>query len=764
MPLAPGTRLGPYEIVAPIGAGGMGEVYRATDTRLGRTVAIKTLNGEHMERFEREARAIAALNHPHICALHDVGALPNGTGYLVMEFIDGAPLLSPSKPGPLGVSEALRFAVQIAQALEAAHAKGITHRDLKPANILVTSTGAKLLDFGLAQVAPASTADNLTRSLGITQAGTVIGTAAYMSPEQAEGKPVDARSDIFSFGLVLYEMLAGRRPFAADSALATMAAILHKDPAPIGTTPALEAIVARCLKKSPADRFQSMREVRAALEIAALDASSGSTLNRSAAVTAPMPAVQQTPSIAVLPFANMSRDADDEYFSDGLAEEIIGALTQVPGLKVIARTSAFVFKGKNEDIRKIAETLGVTSILEGSVRRAGTKLRVTAQLVNATDGSPLWSHRYDREMTDIFAIQDEISAAIVNELKVNLTGHSLVKRAVTDVAAYEAVLEARHHLMRFTPATLERARKCLERAVSVDPDYPMAHVWWAEYHLGLATIGTSDPRQVMIEAEAAARRALELDESLAEAHAILGQIRAALEYDWTASDAHYRRSLALNPSSAAVHFSYAYWCLRPTGRLPEALAEIDRALELDPLSPYFRFGRAYVLLFTGQDKEAAIAAERTFDLDPDYFLSLFVLGYIRSRQGRSEEAIAMSERAIQVHGRFPMTVMVLGLAYAAAGRFDDARQILAELKQMAAKVYSSAGAVAIMYTALGELDEAFEWADRAVDQRDPQILSVKTSPVYQPLRSDARYRTLLGKMNLATPSSGRFPASSPPEA
>src|SRR5271155_1368327 len=410
MALNAGTRLGPYEILAPIGAGGMGEVYRALDTRLGRTVAIKVLKGPHGDRFEQEARAIAALNHPHICQIYDTGP-----DYLVLEYVEGSAL-----SGPLPVEEALRLALQMAAALEAAHAKGITHRDLKPANILVTKEGVKLLDFGLAKVSGAK-----DQSVTHTMAGTILGTAAYMSPEQAEGKPADARSDVFSFGAVLYEMLSGRRAFEGESAVSTMAAVLHEEPRRLEAPPALERVVMRCLEKQAARRFQTMAGLREALgKVAQARASA-----------------QQQPSIAVLPFANMSRDADDEYFSDGLAEEIINALTQVSGLKVIARTSAFAFKGKNEDIRKIAEALGVTNVLEGSVRRAGNRLRVTAQLIHAADGTHLWSQRYDREMTDVFAVQDEMAAAITGALQVKLTGKPATRTHEPNLPAYEAFLK-----------------------------------------------------------------------------------------------------------------------------------------------------------------------------------------------------------------------------------------------------------------------------------------------------------------------------------
>ncbi len=743
MPFSASELLGPYEIIEPIGAGGMGEVYKARDTRLGRTVAIKTLHREHGDRFEREARAIAALNHPNICALYDVGTLASGEGYLVMEFIEGAPL-----SGPLEHDTALRYAVQIADALSAAHLKGITHRDLKPANILVTPSGIKLLDFGLALLSRSGDSGSravtdATATIGLTQAGTILGTAAYMSPEQAEGKAVDARSDIFSFGLVLYEMLSGRRAFTGDSQIAIMAAILHKEPSTVQTTPALENILARCLRKLPAERFQLMAQVKEAL-LAPASASSAPLVTQ--AVPAP---VERVPSIAVLPFANMSRDGEDEYFSDGLAEEIISALTQVAGLKVIARTSAFAFKGKNEDIRRIAETLGVSSILEGSVRRAGPKIRVTVQLVRAEDGTHLWSQRYESEMTDVFAIQDEISAAIVKQLQLNLTGHSLVKRAVTNAAAYDATLEGRHHLNNFTPASAGRARQCFERAIALDPQYAPAYAGLAEYHVVHATVGRLDPREELAHGDQAAQRAVELDALLPEAHAIAGQIRAELDYNWRVSEQHYQRAIASNPAAAGVHFSYGYWCLRPTGRLNEALAEIERALELDPLSLYFHFGRAYLLMFVGRDDEAAAAARQVFERDPDYFLAQFILSFVLARLGHADEAVALAERALQVHGRYSMSLLVAGAVYAVAGRREQAEKILTELEALTVNSYSAAGAMALVNSLLGNMDETVRWAERAITLRDPQVLGIKTTPAYANLRSDPRYPALLAKMNLS---------------
>jgi serine/threonine protein kinase len=443
MPLSPGSKLGSYEILAPIGAGGMGEVYKARDTRLERTVAIKVAAAKFSESFEREARAVAALNHPNICTLYDVGA-----DYLVLEYVEGAPVC-----GPMPEENALKLAIQIAGALEEAHGKGILHRDLKPSNILVTVKGvAKLLDFGIAK---------LEADLDTTQtmAGGLMGTPMYMAPEQAEGKPADRRSDVFSFGAVLYEMLTGRRAF--DS----LAAVVRDSPRPLEAPAEVAGIVTRCLAKSAVDRFQTMAELKSALE-------------RLAA----RPAERQ-PSIAVLPFANMSRDSDDEYFSDRLAEEIMNTLAHLPGLKVTARTSSFAFRGKEQDIRKIAEVLNVRTILEGSVRRSGSRIRVTAQLINAQDGYHLWSERYDREMADVFAMQDEIAAAIAGALEVKLVGRRPAPRYRPNLLAYEAFLKGRHELAKSTPESSARARRHFEQAIALDPAYSEPYAELGHYYL-----------------------------------------------------------------------------------------------------------------------------------------------------------------------------------------------------------------------------------------------------------------------------------------
>ena len=501
MSLTAGTRLGPYEILALLGTGGMGEVWKARDTRLNRLVAVKRLAGQHSDRFEQEARAIAALNHPNICQVHDVGA-----DYLVLEFIEGQTLADRlvGRAGGLAPEEALRIARQIAEGLEEAHQAGILHRDLKPGNVMITTKGAaKLLDFGLARLV--SVDADVTR----TQDGTVLGTPAYMSPEQAEGKPLDARSDIFSFGAVLYEMLSGTRAFARDDCVQVMNAVIRDEPPSLQTSPLLERVVRRCLQKSPGRRFQTMGELRAVLDQPA---------------TEPSPPIEREPSIAVLPFANMSADKENEYFSDGLAEEIINVLANVPGLKVAGRTSSFFFRGKDVEFEEIGERLNVDHILEGSVRKAGTRIRVTAQLIKVADGFHLWSERYDRELTDIFAVQDEVTHAIATALQVKLSPETApLRRQAPDLRAYEAYLKALDQWSRPTSESLVRVKEFLDRAIALDPEFAPARTRsLGLYYTMLASLGIRPTREVIPLARAAVDEALRIEPSLPEAHALRG--------------------------------------------------------------------------------------------------------------------------------------------------------------------------------------------------------------------------------------------------
>jgi TolB-like protein/predicted Ser/Thr protein kinase len=706
MPLSPGEKLGPYEILASIGAGGMGEVYKATDTRLGRTVAIKTLHVEHSDRFERESRSIAALNHPNICQLYDVG--PN---YLVMEFIEGAQL-----NGPLPLDRACRYAVEIADALSAAHAKGITHRDLKPANILVTASGIKLLDFGLALLSragdgPQRTAE-ATATVGITQAGMVLGTAAYMSPEQAEAKPVDARSDIFSFGLVFYEILSGRRAFTGDSAIAVMAAILHKEPEPLDATPALKTILARCLRKSPADRFQSMTQVKEALL-----AASGVSSPASAVSGAPQP--PSIPSIAVLPFANMSRDADDEYFSDGLAEEIINLLAHVSGLKVIARTSAFAFKGKNEDIRKIAETLGVNSVLEGSVRRAGNRLRITAQLIHAADGSHLWSERYDREMTDVFAIQDEIAQAITAALKLTLSISAVQQRYQPNLPAYEAFLKAHHQWAKLTAESIARSKEYYEQAIALDPKFALAHIGLADYFLLLAAgAGLMPAHEAMPLVRAGAQRALEIDPMLPEAHAMLGIVAGVYDYDWKEAERLFGLAMARDPVPPLVHSWYGYFFLLLLGRVGNAVEETERSLQQDPLNLMSRVVLAQCLSAAGRYEDSSTECRRILELDENNVGGYSILALNLLLHEGSSEVLPMAGKAYSLAPWSVLSIAVFAVAVRRGGDSIRAEEVLQPLRN-APQAYGAPRGLALFHLFFGEFGQTAEWLEKSIEQRDP---------------------------------------------
>jgi serine/threonine-protein kinase len=711
MALTAGTRLGPYEILAAIGEGGMGQVYRAIDTRLGRTVAIKTLTTAHTERFQQEARAIAALSHPHICILHDVGP-----DYLVMEYLDGKP-----PQGPLPLDAALRIASEVVDALDAAHTKGILHRDLKPANILLTSTGTKLLDFGLAKVTSES-ADGATGTI----AGTVLGTAAYMSPEQAQGMPADARSDVFSLGAVLYELLSGRRVFERGSLLDTLNAVVRDEPPPL-ESPAAD-VVKRCLAKQPSQRFQSMADVKAALHQLQTKASAHT---------------QATPSIAVLPFANMSRDPDDEYFSDGLAEEIINALAQVPELKVIARTSAFAFKGKHEDIRRIADALGVTNILEGSVRRAGSRVRVTAQLIHAADGSHLWSQRYDREMSDIFAVQDEIAAAIAAALKLKLVPASA--RRMPSLPAYEAYLKYRSYQWQFTPEAAERSRECLEKALALDPEFALPYVGLADYHLALSAVGGMPATEAMPRARELAQRALEIDPELPEAHAMLGIVAGHYDYDWREAERRFQLAVMREPLSPHLRQWYATFFLNSVGRADEALAQVVRINQEDPLGQIWHLMRGNILGLEHAD-EAYAAVRRSVELDPQFWLGWVHLAILCALRGEHADAMRCAEKAMAAAPWSPYSIGLMSGALANTGLVEKAEPLLDGLREAS---YGGPVGLAIYSLVRGDIDAAVEWAGKAAEQRFPVFIPLVIRPYEALFRRSAGWPAVLKTINLA---------------
>jgi len=740
MPLSEGDNLGPYQIVAPIGAGGMGQVYKAHDPRLGRDVAIKVSAQQFSDRFEREARAIAALNHPHVCQVYDIG--PN---YLVMEFIEGAPLVSKENPGPLPLDRALRYGVQICDALDAAHKRSITHRDLKPANILVTASGIKLLDFGLALLSRGGrerAAAEETATIGMTQAGTVLGTAAYMSPEQAEGKPVDARSDIFSFGLVLYEMLSGRRAFTGDSTIAIMAAIVRDEPASLESSQALQGIVTRCLRKSPADRFQSIAQVKDAL-LAATSAITQTGLHSEVSF------VERTPSIAVLPFANMGADKENEYFSDGLAEEILNLLAKIKGLKVIARTSSFAFRGKEQDIVKIAETLRVATILEGSVRRAGSRIRVTAQLIDAADGSHLWSERYDRELADVFEVQDEIAQAIAAALRLKLSGTPApLAQYKPSLPAYEALLKARYYSGIFRAEALPRAKEWYEQAIALDPKFALAHCEYGFYFLSAAIVGALPANQALPAARAQAQKALELDPSLPEGHAMLGVVAGSLDYDWTEMERRFRLAMARDPVTVNVRRWYAMGYLLRTGRAAEAIQQLELARQDDPLNLPLRFEHAVCLTAAGRDLEAAEENREILEFNPAIVAAQLELAAYHASLGELDQALANCEKAYALGPLPNVTGLLAGLLKRTLNTGDTRRAEELLQKLQPADAYGVPRGLAIYHWALQEFDAEADWIEKSIDQRDP-IAPVLVRLWYgRELRSTPRWAGLMRKLNL----------------
>jgi eukaryotic-like serine/threonine-protein kinase len=716
-----GNRFGPYELIERIGEGGMGEVWKARDTRLDRIVALKTFKDSNGTRFQQEARAIAALNHPHICQIYDVGP-----DYLVMEFIEGQPLR-----GPLPLDEALRVAIHIAGALEAAHKRGILHRDLKPANVLVNESGAKLLDFGLAKLSAKLNSARHEDLTAQTVEGTLLGTAGYMSPEQAQGKAVDERSDIFSFGAVLYELLSGRQAFPGDSMVDVLMSVIRDEPEPLDSRAA--SIVARCLAKQPAQRFQSVAELGTALE-----------------KLTPAKTADTRPSIAVLPFANMSRDPDDAFFSDGLAEEILNVLAHIPGLKVAARTSSFAFRGKEQDIRGIAEALNVRTILEGSVRRAAGRIRVTAQLIDAADGYHLWSERYDREMMDVFAVQDEIAAAIAGQLRVNLTGALPAVPRPRNLAAYEAFLAARHHWVQFTPASMEKSLSCYRRAVAADPEYALAHAGIAEYHTGTAMLAMTNPLQALPAAREAANRCLVLDPALAEGHAWKAHIDLFLDYDWAGSEQGFRRAIELSPGGGPfTRFPYAFWHFLSRARWREADAQFDKVIEIDPLYLSARLGKAMARAFQNQIEEEAAVLERALEIDSSSNMILRAFAVCQARRCRFQEAFAIIERAFELHGRWSQNITSAAIVYALAGRHADARDCVDEVLGMERECYVPAERIAAIYSLLGEMNTAFEWADKAIRQHEPYAVWIGVNFLFDAMRSDPRYPGILRKLKLA---------------
>ena len=752
MKLKEGTVLGSYSIRELLGSGGMGEVYRAMDTRLKRDVAVKVLrerlaeNSEALARFEREAQSIAALSHPNILAVHDVGS-DAGISYVVMELLEGESLRARMERTNLSTRKAIEIARQIVGGLVAAHDRGIVHRDLKPENVFLTREGlVKILDFGLAkqEVVPFShDSETAAPTFGHSQPGMVMGTLAYMSPEQVRGHAVDHLTDVFSLGVMLYEMLSGQRPYQGESSADVIGAILKEEPQDISEIDSsiplpARRIVNRCLEKNLHDRFQTARDLAFALETAA-DVGNEELIS---SAMASQPAVDDaSSSVAVIPFTNMSPDPEQEYFCEGMAEEIINSLAAVEGLRVAARSSAFQFNSKSHDAREVGAALNVKTVLEGSVRTAGRRVRVTVQLIDVDNGFQLWSERYDREMDDIFALQDEISEQVVEALKVTLgaKGKEERKRPKASVEAYQLYLKGLHNWYRREKDSLVKAASLFEQAAAEDPSYALAHAGVVNAYASLGLYGM-DPSEARAKAGTALDRALALDLELAEVRAAVGLKNTFLDWDWENGEREFEGAIETNPSYVLAYCWFSF-LLAWTKRFDEAERLASRAVELDPLSPYTNASLGLVFFAAGRHEEAVGALNEALDIDSNHLLAMWLLTATLGAMGRNDEAVSVAERAAVLTERGGFYLGWLGWAYGIAGQRDQALQIADELLSGPEGEYIRPLNLVQVYSGLGDIEQAFVWIDRALEVRDPLLFFIAL-PYNTPLRNDPRFEAV----------------------
>jgi serine/threonine protein kinase/Flp pilus assembly protein TadD len=734
-----------YRILEKLGGGGMGVVYRAEDLKLRRQVAVKFLPAELTRdeqakgRFIHEAQAASALDHPNICTVHEINETEDGRLFMVMACYEGETLKTRIARGPLRFAEAARITDQVASGLAKAHGRGIVHRDIKPANIMLTSDGpVKILDFGLARLPDAG---------GITETGTTWGTVGYMSPEQAAGGAIDHRADLWALGVVLYEMLTGRRPFPGESAPVVMFNILNGTPDPVRALRAdvpveLERVVSRALARPIWQRHRTAEELLEDLR------SVPSTADSSVSGTA-SGGLRRRPSMAVLPFVDLSPERDQEYFCEGMAEEIINALSTLEGVRIPSRTSSFQFRDRSVDVAEIGRRLHVETVLEGSIRKAGPRLRVSAQLVSVSDGFQVWSAQYNRQLDDVFAVQEEIARAIVDRLKVKLAGEPdapLVRRTTDDLEAYSLYLKGRHHWTWRRPGFITRALECFTGAIAADSSYALAYTGIADCHLLTAHYWIRPADEARPKALEAAARALELDGMLAEAHHSMGAVRFFFEWDSAEAERAFRHALELAPRSAlSVAYLALLLAVQP-GRAAETLELRKKALALEPASTLVAYLADTTLLFLRDFDRALDGFQKTLELDPSSPLLLWGAAMAQSALGRHAESVDTATRMAEA-GRLPYFRSYLGTVLARAGRIEEARAVLAELEGTS-REYAAAIELANIHAGLGDTARAIDAAERAADERTCSLQMYLSLPHFDALRAEPRFVAVLERVGV----------------
>lgn len=767
--LPTGTVLGNYRVEEELGRGGMGIVYRAFDSRLLRPVALKVLLPEHDEdpswkqRLLHEARAAAGLNHPNIIAVYEIGACA-GIDFIAMELVEGKPLDQIIPPGGLPLSQALEFAVQIADALAKAHACGVIHRDLKPRNIMVTGDKlVKVLDFGLAQQSVTDESETIP-----TQPNAVFGTPSYMSPEQARGEELDARTDLFSFGAVLYQMATGILPFQGTHTASVYEAVLAGTPARPSVVsralpPELERIIFRALEKDRGARYQSAEDILADLFRLKPGADSGwrAVIGISAAIAAAVLLVallawlyfgrgQTIHFLAVMPMSNIAAGGGSEYLSDGITEGLIQELSQLPKLRVTSRTSVFRYKGRAIDPKAVGRELGVQALLISRLDERGNDISVSAELVDARDNSRIWGAQYNRKLADIQIVQQDIGQAIGEQLRLRLSGEqrkAITRRQPRNQEAYQDYLKGRYHWNKRSAAGLTAAMGYFNSAIALDPTYALAYTGLADCYILLSHYTATPPGEGMAKAKAAAQKALEIDEAAGEPHVALGQVKAWYDLDWSGAEREFKRAIELNPGYPTAHQFYARY-FATIGRLDEALAEISRAQELDPLSLAISADHGAFLIWLRRPDQAIEQLRQALSMDPNFALAHFWLGRAYESKHMYPEAIAGFQAGLRSAAGEPLLTSGLAHAYALSGKQSEARKILAGMLARSERGYFSPASIGSVYSALGDRDQAIEWYLKAAEQRDQFIIALKTSFLYDPVRSDPRFSDLIRLLKL----------------